>query len=224
MHLVDTSVGHLGSSAIVGGCIPIGVGLGLTLKMMNPGKVSVVFFSDGAADEGVLYESINFSLLKRLPVIFIYENNQYSVCSPVSARQVGENIFHQVPAGLMLTFKVDGNSVLEVHQAARAAVDRARAGQGPAFIECKTYRVREHAGSGCDANLCYRSAEEIKAWEARNPVTAFRDYLISNEIATKSELNEIDNVIEAEISSAFQFAQDSPFPREEDLPLYLFRE
>lgn len=224
MHLVDTSVGHLGSSAIVGGCIPIGVGLGLTLKMMNPGKVSVVFFSDGAADEGVLYESVNFSLLKRLPVIFLYENNQYSVCSPVSARQAGENIFHQVPAELMLAFKVDGNSVLDVYQAARTAVDRARAGQGPSFIECKTYRVREHAGSGSDANLGYRSAEEIKTWEARNPVTTFRDYLISNKIATKSELNEIDNVIDAEISSAFQFAQTSPFPREEDLPLYLFRE
>jgi len=224
MHLVDTSVGHIGSSSIVGGCIPIGVGLGFTIKMMNPGKVSVIFFSDGAADEGVFYESVNFSLLKRLPVIFIYENNQYSVCSHVSTRQAGENIFHQVSAELMLAFQVDGNSVLDVYRAARTAVTRARAGQGPSFIECKTYRVRGHAGSGSDANLGYRPENEIRTWEARNPVTNFRDYLISKKLVTNSELNEIDNVINMEIISAFQFAQESPLPRKEDLSLYLFNE
>ena len=224
MHLVDTSVGHVGSSSIVGGCIPIGVGLGFSLKMMNPGKVSVVFFSDGAADEGVLYESINFSILKRLPVIFIYENNQYSVCSNVSTRQIGENIFHQSSAELMPASRVDGNSVLDVYQASRSAVDRARAGLGPSFIECKTYRVRGHAGSGSDVNLGYRTEEEIRTWEARNPVNSFRDYLTTNKLLTRTELDGIDTLIDAEISSAFQFAQESQLPREEDLSLYLFRE
>jgi len=191
---------------------------------MNPGKVSVVFFSDGAADEGVLYESINFSILKRLPVVFVYENNQYSVCSNVSTRQIGENIFHRSSAESMPASMVDGNSVLDVYQASRAAVDRARDGQGPSFIECKTYRVRGHAGSGSDANLGYRTEEEIRTWEARNPVNSFRDYLTLKKLSTRTELDEIDKLIDTEISSAFQFAQESPLPREEDLSLYLFRE
>ena len=138
MHLVDVAVGHYGSSSIVGGGIPIGIGFGLAIKMRGESRVSSIFLGDGAADEGVLYESINFAILKKLPVLFVLENNQYSVCSHVSARQVGEIAFHALPPDLLFTRKVDGNDVLAVYEAAGEAVSRARAGLGPAFLECQT--------------------------------------------------------------------------------------
>ncbi len=153
MHLVDISVGHIGSSSIVGGGIPIATGLAFAIQMKKQDRVSVTFFGDGGADEGVLYESINFAILKRLPVIFIYENNQFSVCSRVSDRQEGEIIFHNISPDKMYTKMVDGNSVLDVYGATKTAVDRARNMQGPSFIECKTYRIRGHAGAGSDADL-----------------------------------------------------------------------
>ena len=224
MHLVDTSVGHIGSSSIVGGCIPIGTGLAFAIQMKKENRVSVVFFSDGAADEGVLYESVNFAILKRLPAIFIYENNQFSVCSRVSSRQVGELIFHAAPPDQMYTKIVDGNSVLDVYEAAKTAVNRARSGQGPSLIECKTYRVRGHAGSGSDASLGYRTAEEIAAWETRCPVTTFRNKLLAERLISEQELADMEKTIEMEIDYAFEFAQSSPLPRAEDLALYVFKE
>jgi pyruvate dehydrogenase E1 component alpha subunit len=224
MHLVDRSVGHMGSSSIVGGGIPIGTGLGLAIRMRGEKKVSVVFFSDGAADEGVLYESINFAILKRLPVIFVYENNQFSVCSHVSARQIGEIIFHATPLHLMPAVTLDGNAVLDVYDAAQVAVNRARNGQGPSFVECKTYRVREHAGAGTDAHLGYRTAEEIACWEARCPVSTFRNKLLSEGFMTGQQLAEMEKKVDSEIAEAFRFAQESPLPKKEDLLLNLFRE
>lgn len=224
MHLVDTSVGHIGSSSIVGGCIPIATGLALASQMKKEYRVSVAFFGDGGADEGVLYESVNFAILKRLPVIFVYENNQFSVCSHVSARQAGEVILHATPPDHMYTRIVDGNSVLDVYEAVKAAVERAHSGQGPSFIECKTYRVRGHAGAGSDAKLGYRTAEEIAAWEAKCPVSTFRNKLLSQQMITEQELAEMENDIDVEIDEAFRFAQESPLPKKEDLLLYLFDE
>ena len=224
MHLVDTSVGHIGSSSIVGGGIPIATGLALAIQMKKQDQVSVAFFSDGAADEGVLYESVNFAILKQLPVIFIYENNQYSVCSHISSRQAGDVIFHNMPPDHMYTRKVDGNSVLDVYRLSKTAVDRARNGQGPSFIECKTYRIRGHAGAGSDAKLGYRTVEEIAAWEARCPVATFRKKLLSERVINEQELKEMENEIDLEINEAFRFAQESPLPKKKDLPLYLFSE
>jgi TPP-dependent pyruvate/acetoin dehydrogenase alpha subunit len=224
MHLVDRSVGHLGSSSIVGGGIPIGTGLGLSVQMQGENRVSVVFFSDGAADEGVLYESVNFAVLKRLPVVYVYENNQFSVCSPVSARQAGENIFHSMAPHLMFTRKVDGNSVLEIYAAAKVAVDRARGGLGPSFIEGQTYRMRGHAGAGSDLHLGYRSAEELTAWESRCPVAFFRRHLLAESWTSEETLAEMERTIDEEIEEAFRFARGSPLPRGEDLLRYLYRE
>lgn len=224
MHLVDTSVGHIGSSSIVGGGIPIATGLALAIQMKQQNQVSVSFFGDGAANEGVLYESINFAILKKLPVIFIYENNQFSVCSRVSDRQAGDVIFHSALPEHMYTRIVDGNSLLDVYETAKTAVDRARSGQGPSFIECKTYRVRGHAGAGSDAKLGYRPAEEIAAWEAKCPVATFRNKLLCERMISEQELAKIDREIDVEIDEAFRLAQESPLPKKEDLLLYLFRE
>jgi pyruvate dehydrogenase E1 component alpha subunit len=224
MHLVDTSVGHIGSSSIVGGCIPIAVGLGLSIQMKGEDRVSVAFFGDGAADEGVLYESVNFAILKRLPVIFVYENNQFSVCSPVSSRQAGEVIFHRAPSNLMHTCVVDGNNVIEVYRAAGTAVERARAGNGPSFIECKTYRVREHAGVGSDPSAGYRTAEEIASWEARCPLLLLRKRLRAERRVAPRELDDMEKAVDSEIDEAFRFVQESPLPRGEDVHLHLFCE
>jgi TPP-dependent pyruvate/acetoin dehydrogenase alpha subunit len=224
MHLVDGSVGHMGSSSIVGGGIPIGTGLGLSIQMQKENRVSVVFFSDGAADEGVLYESVNFAVLKRLPVVYVYENNQFSVCSPISTRQAGENIFHSIAPHLMFTRMVDGNSVLEVYEAAQMAVTRARNGYGPSFLEGKTYRIRGHAGPGSDVHLGYRNSEELTYWESRCPVTTFRNHLLSEQGLIEDTLGRMEIEIDAEIEEAFRFAQESPLPRREDLLRYLYRD
>ncbi len=224
MHLVDTSVGHVGSSSIVGGGIPIGAGLALAIQMKKQNRVSVVFLGDGAADEGVLYESINFAMLKKLPVVYIYENNQFSVCSRVSIRKIGENIFHATPSEHMFTETVDGNNVLEVHEAAREAVLRARNGQGPSFIECKTYRIRGHAGAGSDADLGYRSAEEIRSWESKCPVATFCEELLKKGLIMQNDITDMERQINIEIDEAFLFAHESPLPKEEHILQYLFSE
>lgn len=222
MHLVDTSVGHMGSSSIVGGGIPIGTGLGLSIQMKAENRVSVIFFGDGAADEGVLYESINFAILKNLPVIFVYENNHFAVCSHVSARQAGEIIFHKTPHDAMPSQIVNGNSVMEVYEATQQAVSRARKKLGPSFIECKTYRVRGHAGAGSDEKLGYRTVEEIREWEAKCPVRAFSEMLLCDGILNETEMQMIEKKIDCEIDEAFRFAQISPLPKPEDVTKYLF--
>jgi pyruvate dehydrogenase E1 component alpha subunit len=222
MHLIDTAKGHIGSSSIVGGGIPIGAGLALAIKLKKQNRVSVVFFGDGATDEGVFYESINFAMLKKLPVIFVYENNQYSVCSHVSQRKAGEVIFHEAHPELLYGRKTNGNDVIEIYEAAKAAVDRARSAMGPSFIECKTYRMRGHAGAGNDASLGYRTAEEIAAWESKCPVASFRDKILASGTAAEHELLNMNDKIDREIDEAFRFAQESPLPKNEDLFLYLY--
>ena len=224
MNMVDTAVGHMGSSAIVGGGIPIGTGLAFAIQMRKEDRVSVVFFSDGAADEGVLYESINFAILKKLPVIYIYENNQFSVCSHVSSRQAGEIIFHKTTQDLMFTTVVDGNQIEDVYTAGEIAIQRARHQHGPSFIECKTYRIRGHAGAGSDAKLGYRSSEEIQAWETKCPITAIHSRLMENGLITEAELKAMSDAIDQEIDTAFLFAQQSPLPLGANLQKYLFCE
>lgn len=224
MHLVDTAVGLMGSSSIVGGGIPIAVGLGLAAEREGRGRVSVVFFGDGAADEGVLYESVNFAILKRLPVVFVLENNRFSVCSRVEARQRGGSIFHATPHDAMLAALVDGNDADAVYDAAGDAVRNARAGGGPAFLECSTYRMRGHAGAGSDAALGYRTVGEIEAWQAKDPVDRYRERLLSSGALDGSALRALEASIDDEIDAAFRFAQDSPLPPGNDLLLNLFAE
>lgn len=224
MHLVDTAAGHLGSSSIVGGGIPVGTGMGLAIRMQKKKKVSVIFFGDGAADEGVLYESINFAVLKKLPVIFILENNLYSVCSHVATRQAADNIFHAMPSGLLMTKIVNGNNVVDVYHAARKAVDRARAGLGPSFIECRTYRIRGHAGCESQDIAGYRPSEEIEHWKKLCPVALFQKKLLKGNLVSLKEINKMEKKIDKQIQDAFAFALEAPVPAAETLPLYLFRE
>jgi len=224
MHIVDTSAGHMGSSSIVGGGIPIGTGLALSIKMKRQSRVSVVFFGDGAADEGVLYESINFAILKKLPVIFVYENNRFSVCSPVSTRQKGEVIFHSTSPEKMFTKKVDGNAILDVLNVTKEAIFRAKNGCGPSFIECETYRMRGHAGAGSDVALGYRTKEEIEFWESKCPVNVFQKMLLRESVITENDIQTVGKDIDIEIDEAFSFAKESPLPKPESVLENLFRE
>jgi acetoin:2,6-dichlorophenolindophenol oxidoreductase subunit alpha len=222
MHLVDTTIGHYGSSSIVGGGIPIGTGMGLAIKMQKQKNVSAIFFGDGAADEGVLYESINLAILKKLPVIFILENNQYSVCSHISARQTNDNIFHKMSAKLLFTKIIDGNDILDVYKFSRRAIARARKGGGPSFLECRTYRLLGHAGCKSQDLSGYRTEEEIASWQARCPIVAFQKKLLENNIITINEITEMENKIDKQITDAFAFARNAPQPLTETLPFYLF--
>lgn len=222
MHLVDTSVGHMGSSSIVGGGIPIGTGLALSIQMRGSRQVSVVFFGDGAADEGVVYESFNFAMLKKLPVIYVLENNQWSVCSHISARQPDENIFHRASADLLFTRKIDGNDVTKVYEAGLKAVEHARQGLGPSFIECETYRVMGHAGCKNQDSKGYRDPKEVEIWEKKCPVKQFKNLLFKENVLTTEGLASMEKQIAGEIDDAFTFARRSPLPTHEDLSMYLY--
>jgi len=224
MHLVDTSVGHMGSSSIVGGGIPIGTGLALSIQMKKSPQVSVVFFGDGAADEGVVYESFNFAMLKKLPVIYVLENNQWSVCSHVSARQPDENIFHRASQDLLFTQKVDGNNVTNVYEAGLKAVERARQGFGPSFIECETYRVMGHAGCKNQDSKEYRDPKEVETWGKKCPLLHFQNLLFKENVLTHEGLADMEKQIAREIDDAFTFARRSPLPTHEDLYTNLYCE
>lgn len=224
MHLVDTEVGHYGSSSIVGGGIPIATGMGLAIKMRNQNQASVVFFGDGAADEGVLYESINFAILKKLPVVFVMENNQYSVCSHVSKRRVGESIFHSTPSDLLYTAKVDGNDVLDVYEKAGTAIWLAKSGLGPSFLECKTYRLWGHAGCRTQDPKGYRKPSEVYDWEDKCPIKEFEERIFPMEIISWDEIENMERQIKAELIEAFYCAQTDPLPHGKALSRYLFCE
>ncbi len=213
MHLIDTSVGFMGSTAIVGGTIPIGVGLGLSIKLHKTDQVSCVFLGDGAVEEGVFYESVNFAALKKLPVLFICENNFYSVYSSLSARQpAGRRIYQMVGGMGCLSVYGEGNDVLAVYAKVASAIDMIRKGRGPYFFEFDTYRWREHCGHNFDNDLGYRSEEEYEAWKDKDPILSLEYYLLNKSMLTKENIKIMESIIDKEVINAFEFAERSPFP------------
>jgi TPP-dependent pyruvate/acetoin dehydrogenase alpha subunit len=157
-------------------------------------------------------------------VIFILENNQYSVCSHISVRQAGDNIFHMMPSRLLMTNIVNGNDVLHVYDSVNKAVARARMGQGPSFIECRTYRIRGHAGCESQDIACYRPVEEIEYGKRLCPVAAFQKKLLKKKLITLNEIKKMAKKIDGQIKDAFAFARQAPNPAQETLPFYLFHE
>ena len=224
MHLIDLSVGHYGSSAIVGGCLAIATGMAFAKQAQGLDAVTVTFFGDGATEEGIFYESVNYAMLKKLPVVFVLENNEWAVCSHVSTRKIGENLFHQSDPEHLYTAKVDGKAVRDVYEEAGRAIAHARSGKGPAFLECVTYRISGHSGSGSDAHLGHRSPEDIEAWAKRCPIRSFRAWLLREEVETPVELERMDAEIATEIENAFAFATASPLPKGEELMLHIYGE
>ncbi len=213
MHIADFSIGMLGANGIVAGGIPIVTGAGLAAQLEGKGRVAVSFFGDGASNAGPFHESINIAATWKLPMLYVCENNLYSAgtiaaetlaLSDVAARAAGYGI-----PGVV----VDGNDVMEVYEAAEAAVNRARAGQGPSLIECKTYRWRGHTERPGQEDP--RPKEEIEEWRQRDPINRFATSLMNHGILTEEAWQKMDAEILAAIEDAVKFSEESPFPEPE---------
>ncbi len=213
MHLIDESVGFKGSTAIVGGTIPVGTGLGLSIKRRNSRQLACVFFGEAAVEEGAFYESANFAALHRLPVLYLCENNLYSVYSPLSVRQPAGRRLHEMAAAIGLRADSgDGNDPEGVYLRCRAAADAIRAGGGPVFLEFATYRWREHCGPNFDNDIGYRTEAEYLAWKARDPVLRYEQRLLDSGSLTAEDAAAIQRDVAAEVAAAFAFAEESPYP------------
>jgi len=213
MHLIDTSVGFMGSTAIVGGTIPIGTGLALAIKYRKTNQISCVFLGDGAIEEGAFYEAANFAALHKLPVLFICENNLYSVYSPLSKRQPSGRKIHELANSIGLTsYYGNGNDVTQVNNILKNAISEIRNGNGPRFIEFSTYRWREHCGPNYDNEIGYRTQEEFIKWQLKDPIDIFQRLLEEKKYLVNIDLISMNQNIESEILTAFNFAQNSKFP------------
>ena len=218
MHLIDTSVGFMGSTAIVSNTIPVAVGLALSIQLKGTNNISCVFFGDGAVEEGVFYESVNFAVLKNLPILFICENNFYSVYSSLIVRQPENRKIHEMVNALgIATHNGNGNLVSEVYTLTNNAVEKIKMGEGPQFIEFSTYRWLEHCGPNIDDDAGYRSKEEIDDWRKRCPIQSMTKHLKGKKQITNNEIEKWEMEIQLEIDSAFQFAKSSPFPDQSHL-------
>ena len=212
MHLVDRSVGFLGAVPIVGSTIPIGVGAAFGTLLRKERLVTSVFLGDGATEEGVFHEAVNFAVLKRLPVVFVCENNFFSVYSSLEVRQPSTREIYELVRGYGLeSHQGDGNDVETVYGLTKAAVKKARTGGGPTFLEFKTYRWREHCGPGYDNHVGYRSEQEFEEWKERCPVACLKQRLLQQGI-TRQDLDEIGATLTDEVEEAVAFAKASPFP------------
>jgi len=213
MHLVDLAAGFVGAVPIVGSTIPIATGLAFADRQLKRDRVTVAFLGEAATEEGVFHESANFASLHHLPIVFVCENNLYSVYSPMEVRQPAHREVFQLAAGHGITaHQGDGNDPLAVHQLMCAATDHARSGRGPVFLELKTYRWREHCGPGFDNHIGYRKEAEYLAWRGRDPIANFEfDLQQSGEFDAVLHAQFKDRVA-TEIAAAFAAAQRAPYP------------
>jgi TPP-dependent pyruvate/acetoin dehydrogenase alpha subunit len=219
MHVGDVRQGMLPAIAIVGAGIPIAAGIGLACQRLQNGRVAVSFFGEGATNEGAFHEGLNMAALWGLPVVFVCENNLYAASTPVARAFKVPDIAERAAAYGMPGEIVDGNDVLAVHAAAGRAVARARAGEGPTLLECKTYRQVGHSRSD---PRTYRTREEEQEWAARDPITRLAGYLVAQGAATEESLAGIESEVEAEIDAAVDFAQASPDPAADDALTHVF--
>lgn len=213
MHLLDKSVGMEGSSAIVGGAIPIATGFALSLKLSQANSVAVVYLGDAATEEGVHWESLNFAVLKKLPIIFVCENNFYSVCTPIEERQpenssIVERVRH---FGLKAT-EIHGNDVLSVFETMKQAVDSAKAGEGPQYIVANTYRWCGHHGASDDSSSGYRDVNELKTWVEQDPIRILEKALLELGVLDLERIENYKLSIKDEVDQSFEFALSSKYP------------
>lgn len=223
MHLMDEENNFMLSSSIVAGGVPLGTGIGLKNQITDQENIVVIFMGDAATEEGCVYESICFSALKKLPVLYVCENNQYSICTPLDKREP-TNCISDKFKGILPVSVVDGNDVEEVYMTAKDVIARIRRGEGPSFIECNTYRLRDHHNTGTGVELGYRSQEEWDLWNAKSPILNYEEKLKSNNILNNRLTAEIEDVIKKEIEEAFLFAQESELPQGSDVMEYVYQE
>jgi len=214
MHIADIDSGNLGANGIVGGGLPIAVGVGMSIRMQKQERVCMVFFGDGATNEGAFHEALNMASIWKLPVVFVCENNKYGMTMDIALAMAVPNVADRASAYAMPGVAVDGNDLPAVAAAAAAAIDRARTGDGPSLVECKTYRWRGHSKS--DRNL-YRTKEEIDAWRKRDPIRLLEAELVAHGRFEAAELAAIEKAAALEIERALDFAKTSPDPAPSDL-------
>jgi len=218
MHIFDRATRFYGGNAIVGGGLPLAVGIGLASKMQGRNMVTACFFGEGAVDEGAFHESLNLASLWKLPVLFVCENNLYSMGTPVAIAEAETDVFKKAASYRFAGEAVDGMDVVAVETAARRAVEAIRAGSGPHLLECRTYRFRAH--SMFDAQL-YRPKDEIEMWRKRGPIVRFQGWLESNSLLHHSEIEAIEAEINAEVEGAVAFAEAGSFEPVEELERFL---
>ncbi|MGE0095988.1 MAG: thiamine pyrophosphate-dependent dehydrogenase E1 component subunit alpha [Alphaproteobacteria bacterium] len=217
MHLVDVAKGMMGTSAVVATTIPQAVGYAMAEKMRKSGKIVVCFFGDGAMEEGVFHESMNFASLKKLPVLFVCENNLYAIYTPLPTRVPEANFCERARAYKVRAEKVESGDVYDIHKVASEAVRRIRAGEGPEFLEVMTCRWRDHVGPGEDHHLGYRSKDDVATWIERDSIAR-----LGRELGDSGR--QIAARVEQEVKDAFDFAERSEFPPNSELYDHVFRD
>lgn len=211
MHIMDFSLGILGANGIVGAGIPLATGAALADSYLGRESVNVAFFGDGAANSGVFPEAMNLAAIWKLPVIYVCENNGYTEWMRSETITAGKLFERATPFGIP-SRQIDGNDVLAIRAAVREAVDRARAGEGPTFIEMMTYRWLAHNEGEEAFSGPYRPKAEIEMWRTRDPISRYRDVLLATGAADGDELARIESAVHDEIEEAVAFAEASPFP------------
>ena len=213
MHIADFKIGMLGATAVVGAGLPIAVGAALSAKLRKTNQVVACFFGEGASNQGTFHESINMASTWHLPVIFVCENNLYAMGTRQSRVMNIENIADRATAYGIPGTVVDGNDVLAVYEATQKAVERARKGEGPTLIECKTYR---HKGHSRVDPAKYRPKEEVEEWLAKDPIKRFKQKLLQTNTLTEPQIQQIEKEITVEIEETVKFAMESPYPTPEE--------
>lgn len=224
MHLTDKNKGFIMSTAIVANSIPIGVGLSLSQKQENKKNITLIFFGEGATEQGVFYESINFAALKNLPCLFICEDNLYSVYSDLKTRQPKRNILEIVKKMGVEGLRGDGNDPLKVLKYYQKAKKFISSKGKPFFLDLKTYRYLEHCGPFADDQLGYRSQKEIISWKKKCPVENFKSFLINKKIISLKNLSKLEHNVEKKINKFYKIAKSYPKPKYSKLKNIIFNE
>jgi len=224
-HGVDTEHGMFGGAGTIGSQFPVSVGWALAAKKNGKGQVTVCCFGDGSSNRGTMHEAMNLAAVWKLPIIWVCENNLYAQFMPIKDAYPREDIADIAAGYNMPGVVVDGQDVIAVHEAVQAAVERARRGEGPSLIECKTYRYRMHSEGAPDiAHFEPRPPAEIEAWKKRDPIKLFQKKLLDERILTKAEAERIEREVQAEVEEAEKFAMESPRPDPAILPKLVYVE
>ncbi|MGQ9631586.1 MAG: thiamine pyrophosphate-dependent dehydrogenase E1 component subunit alpha [bacterium] len=209
MHIANLKLGILGANGIVGAGLPIAAGAGISIKYRGTDQVVVCFFGDGASNQGTFHESVNLSSAFKLPVIWVCENNVYALSTPIYKTGATPDVADRAKGYNIPGVVVDGMDVIAVYEVASAAVDRARDGEGPSLIECKTYRFLGH---GASDNRSYRTREEEEEWKRKDPILRFKRKLLDENILSEEEIKAMEERAKAEAQDAADFALSSPEP------------